>query len=292
MRQLIITALLIAVPAGAHAQEGEGQPAEETQTAAATATSPGVAESAPAAEGAPEEGAAEEGAALTPPEERTVAYYFGLGGFIMWVLVGCSVLVVGLVLERLWVLRRNAVIPRGFMRQVMDHWRKREIPKVVSLCASTNVSIARVLRSGLIHFDEGLGRVEDAIGAAGEHEATQLRRNLPLLAALGNIATMLGLLGTVLGMITSFELIADTGTGDARVVAGGIFQALITTAGGLIVGITAIALHSFLRRKVEVLEIDLEETSFRLIEEISVERDAGRPPEPEPSAAGLAPAEA
>jgi biopolymer transport protein ExbB len=111
-----------------------------------------------------------------------------------------------------------------------------------------------------------------------------------MLAALANIATMMGLLGTVLGMIESFDLIAQTGTGDARVVAGGIFQALVTTAAGLMVGITAIAAHSFLRRKVEVLETDLDEISFRMLEELSLERQE---PAPAKAAAGqLTPAEA
>ena len=114
-----------------------------------------------------------------------------------------------------------------------------------------------------------------------------------MIAALGNIATMIGLLGTVLGMIQSFDLIAKTGTGDARVVAGGIFQALITTAGGLMVGISAIGAHSYLRRKVEVLEIDLEETSFRLLEELSVERGGAPGEEVRGTGSGsLAPAEA
>ncbi len=132
--------------------------------------------------------------------------------------------------------------------------------------------------------------MQDAVETAGAHEATLLRRNLPMLAALANIATMMGLLGTVLGMIESFDLIAQTGTGDARVVAGGIFQALVTTAAGLIVGITAIGFHSFLRRKVEVLEGDLDEISFRMLEQLSLDHEA---PEPaEPGAAQLTPAEA
>jgi biopolymer transport protein ExbB len=206
---------------------------------------------------------------------RTVADWYAMGGQIMHALVLCSVLTVAMVFERLWALRRNAVIPRAFMRSVTEHWRKREIAEVVALCAGTNVSIARVLRAGLLHFDEGLTRVEAAIEVAGEHEALLLRRNLPVLNALGNIATMTGLLGTVLGMITAFDIIAQTGTGDARVVAGGIFQALVTTAAGLIVGISAVAMHSYLRRKVEILEIDLEDTSFRLMEELAVDREAG-----------------
>ncbi len=230
--------------------------------------------------------------ALAVEEGRTLADWYGMGGWIMHGLVFCSVLVLTLVLERMWALRRNAVIPRKFMKAVMQHWEKREIPQVVALCAASDVSIARVMRSGLIHFDEGLARVEDAISVSGDHEATLLRRNLPVLAALGNIATMMGLLGTVLGMIVAFDLIAKTGTGDARVVAGGIFTALVTTAAGLMVGITAIAAHSYLRRKVEVLEIDLEETSFRLLESLSVERGVTPGPAAAADAGGLTPQEA
>jgi biopolymer transport protein ExbB len=214
----------------------------------------------------------EEEQSLAASEGRTLADWYGMGGLIMHGLLGCSVLVLALVIERLLTLRRNRVIPRKFMKSIMSHWEKREIAQVVGLCGASNNSIARVLRAGLIHFDEGLARVEDAIGVAGDHEATQLRRNLAVLAALGNIATMMGLLGTVLGMIESFDLIAKTGTGDARVVAGGIFTALVTTAAGLMVGITAIGFHSYLRRKVEVLELDLEETSFRMLESLVIEQ--------------------
>jgi biopolymer transport protein ExbB len=207
-------------------------------------------------------------------EGRTLADWYEMGGWIMHGLVFCSVLTIAMVFERLWALRRGAVIPRRFMRALMEHWRARDIPAVIQMCGQSDVSIARLLRAGLLHFDEGLSRVEGAIEVAGEHEATLLRRNLSLLNALGNIATMMGLLGTVLGMIQSFDLIAQTGTGDARVVAGGIFQALVTTAAGLIVGIGAVAMHSYLRRKVEILEIDLEDTSFRLMEELSLEYEA------------------
>jgi biopolymer transport protein ExbB len=217
--------------------------------------------------------------ALAAEEGRTLADWYEMGGWIMHGLVGVSVLVLALVIERVWALRRNRVIPRRFMTQVMVHWEKREIPEVVALCGAADNAIARVLRSGLIHFEEGLARVEDAIGISGDHEATLLRRNLSVLAALGNIATMMGLLGTVLGMIESFDLIAKTGTGDARVVAGGIFTALVTTAAGLIIGITAIGAHSYLRRKVEVLEIDLEETSFRMLETLSVEGSGDATPQ-------------
>lgn len=261
MSKRIITALLVGVlamalggawPSSAQAQD-EGPPA-----IGATASD----DTAPAA--------SDEADALVPPDDgrRTFAELFGYGGWVMWVLVVLSAIVLALILERMISLRSSAVIPGKFMRQLMEHWRRRDIGRVIELCAHSQVSIARVLRAGLLRFDEGLARMEDAVDVAGQHEATILRRNLGLIAALGNIATMVGLLGTVLGMIDAFDVIAKTGTGDASVVAGGIFQALITTAAGLMVGITALGAHSFLRRRVEVLEINLEETSFRMLEEL------------------------
>ncbi len=221
---------------------------------------------------------------------RTAQDWYAMGGWIMHGILGCSILTLALVLERAWALRRNGVIPRSLLAKLHDHMGKRDISQILSLCGGSEASLARVLRAGLLHFDHGLGSMQDAVETAGAHEATLLRRNLPMLAALANIATMMGLLGTVLGMIESFDLIAQTGTGDARVVAGGIFQALVTTAAGLIVGITAIGFHSFLRRKVEVLEGDLDEISFRMLEQLSLDHEA---PEPaEPGAAQLTPAEA
>ena len=211
-----------------------------------------------------------DGAVEATDERRTLREWFNFGGNVMWLIMFVSAFSITLVLERSWRLRRAAVIPRKFLNQVRTHWERREISQLLRLCTESDSAIARTLRAGLLHFEDGLARMEDAIGTAGDHEATLLRRNMPLLAACGNIATMLGLLGTVLGMINSFDLIAQTGTGDARVVAGGIFQALVTTAAGLGVGIFAVAMHSYLRRKIDVLEIDLEEISFRWVEELTL----------------------
>jgi biopolymer transport protein ExbB len=205
---------------------------------------------------------------------RTLRDWYALGGWIMHLIVGCSVVSFTLVLERLWSLRRRGVIPKKFLQQVRDHWNRRGIPEVFRLCEEADTSISRVLRAGLTDLDEGLTRVEDAIETAASHEHTILRRNLSLLSSVANIATMLGLLGTVLGMIESFDLIAKTGTGDARVVAGGIFQALVTTAAGLMVGIFTIAAYSYFRRRVEILIIELEDISFRFLEALSKEPEA------------------
>jgi biopolymer transport protein ExbB len=220
---------------------------------------------------------------------RTLRDWYALGGWIMHLIVACSIVSFALILERFWSLRRRRVIPRNFLAQIRDHWHRREIPQVLALCAASDTAISRVLRAGLSHLGEGTTRMEDAVETAGTHEHTLLRRNLSLLSSLANIATMLGLLGTVLGMIASFDLIAKTGTGDARVVAGGIFQALVTTAAGLMVGIFTIGFYSYFRRRVEILVIDLEEISFRLLETLSEEPESQRDAKQQTE---LAPAEA
>ncbi len=203
--------------------------------------------------------------------QRSFEDWYAMGGKIMHLIVLCSMITFGLVLERVWALRQGAVIPRSFLTGIRDHWNRQSLNKALAICTESQSSIARVLRSGLLHFNAGLAGMQDAVETAGAHEATLLRRNLPLLGAIGNIATMLGLLGTVLGMIDSFDQIAKTGTGDARIVAGGIFQALVTTAAGLMVGVTAVGFHALLRRKVEVLETDLEEISMRMLEDVTVQ---------------------
>lgn len=281
----LLVALLTIVGAAVQAQE-TGQPAPPAAEAGA----------APSAEAQQEEQF--EGAVEVPvpgemkTESRTLQDWYALGGWIMHFLVGCSVIAFALVLERTWNLRRNSVIPRKFLREVNEHLHRREMMQVLALCAAADSSIARVLKSGLIHFREGLARIEDAIETAGAHEETALRRNLPLLGALANIATMLGLLGTVLGMIESFDLIARTGTGDARVVASGIFQALVTTAAGLMVGIPTIAFYSFFRRRADVLVIELEEISMGLIQNLAQDQAEEPLVDAAPTAPDLTPAEA
>jgi biopolymer transport protein ExbB len=273
MREIVLIGILVLGPLAplwsAVAQQA-GSPAPE----AAAEPSPTVG-----VEGA----AAEEHA-------RTVGDWYALGGWVMHLIVGCSIISLTLALERAWSTRRSTVISRKFLRHMREHWNRRELPQVLEICRQSDTAIARVLRMGLVHLDQGLAATQDAIEAQTVHETTILRRNLPLLASLGNIATMLGLMGTVLGMIESFDLIAKTGTGDARVVAGGIFTALVTTAAGLMVGITTIGAHSFFRRRVDVLEIDLSEISLRLLEDLVEERSASSALAPD--AHGLEPAEA
>jgi len=189
---------------------------------------------------------------------RTVAEWYALGGWIMHLLVVCSVIAGGVFLERLFALRRGAVAPRRLVAALLGEGPPRA-GEIRARCEEHPSSLARLVRAGLSALQRGAEHPLDHVALAGETEAMRLRRNLPLLAALANVATMLGLLGTVLGMIAAFDRISDVGTGDARVVAEGIFQALVTTAAGLTVGIASLSGHAFLRRRVEHHLLTLEQ---------------------------------
>lgn len=282
MSRIILVGLLMlapGVPIGtAAAQQATSAPARVSKPPAESGSEAG----SPGAGSRPQADADQE-------ESRTLGDWYALGGWVMHLLVACSVLALALALERLWVTRRRRVISRSFLAKIREPWQRRDLRKVLEYCHESDTAIARVLRVGLMHLNLGLAQSEDAIEGQCLHETSILRRNLPLLGALGNIATMLGLFGTVLGMIESFDLIAKTGTGDARVVAGGIFTALVTTAAGLMVGIPTVLTHAFLRRRVDVLEIELSEVSVRLLEDLVEEGTAVPSPEAPPAKADLAP---
>lgn len=218
-------------------------------------------------------------------ESRSLRDWYELGGWVMHALAACSVLVLAVVLERLWSLRASAVAPRRLLAGLPEAWNPAHLEPALGLCDESPSGLARLAKVGIRALERGAQPLE-AVAAAAETESLQLRRNLALLAALANIATMLGLLGTVLGMIAAFDQIAEVGTGDPRVVAGGIFEALVTTAAGLSVGIVALSFHAYLRRRVDRLLLLLEEFLTNLLEQAATEE---RAPRAEPAGA-LAPA--
>jgi len=213
-------------------------------------------------------------------EGRTLAEWYALGGWVMHGLVAVSVLAVAVVLERAWSLRSGAVLPPALARALREVWDPRRPERARELCEASRSSLARLVRTGIGALERGVEHPLDHVSAVAEAESLQLRRNLPLLAALANLATMLGLLGTVLGMISAFDLIAELGTGDARVVARGIFEALVTTAAGLSVGIAALACHAFLRRRVDRLLLGLEEIVNELLDRPALAASEPRTPAP------------
>lgn len=193
------------------------------------------------------------------------------GGVVMYPIIFSSVLMLGIAFERAYNLRRKNIINPEFLKTVRAHWSWKEIQKGLQLCDSYDTSLARILKAGLLRFGGKVDEIERAIEGAGQHEASLLNSNLRVLGAIANLAPMMGLLGTVFGMIKAFNVISQSGSGNPSLVASGIAEALITTAAGLVVAIPALSLYHYFRGKIDRHVFEMEEISFQLVEELSYE---------------------
>lgn len=200
---------------------------------------------------------------------------FKKGGMVMWPILFCSLLALAITLERGYFLRHDKIIKKDFLTDARRLSVKGEFDHALRVCKSHDVAMSRIVQAGLARNQYGILEIERAIEAAGSHEATLLQANLRGLGVLANLTPMLGLLGTVLGMIKAFNVISESGTGNPGLVASGISEALITTAAGLIVGIPSLAVYHFFRSKVDKFVYEMEEESLKFIEDIqhSVNRD-------------------
>jgi biopolymer transport protein ExbB len=194
---------------------------------------------------------------------------FEKGGVMMYPIFFSSVLMLGIAIERLYNLRRKNVINSDFLKNVRSQWDWKDIKKTLQLCNTFDNSLSRILKVGVLRVGGKLDEIERAIEGAGQHEASLMNSNLRVLGAVANITPMMGLLGTVLGMIKAFNVISLSGTGSPGLVASGISEALITTAAGMAVGIPALALYHYFRGKIDRYVFEMEEISFQLIEELS-----------------------
>ncbi len=202
-------------------------------------------------------------------EGWAVLSLFRRGGVVMYPILFCSIAALAICFERLFNLRRSKIIHPEFLEDIQRHWYRHDVSKAIEACQEWDISIARILRGGLMRFEYGFLEMERAIEGAGNHEAGLLVSNLRVLGAIANLAPMLGLLGTVMGMIKAFNVISQSGTGNPGLVAGGIAEALITTASGLCVGIPALALYHVFRGKVDKYVFEMEEISLKLLEELA-----------------------
>jgi biopolymer transport protein ExbB len=194
---------------------------------------------------------------------------FEKGGFMMYPILFASVLMLGIAIERAYNLRRKNIINSEFLVRTRDQWDWKDIQKTLRLCNAYDNALSRILKVGLLRVGGKLDEIERAIEGAGQHEASLMNSNLRVLGAVANITPMMGLLGTVFGMIKAFNVISLSGTGNPGLVASGISEALITTAAGMMVGIPALAFYHYFRGKIDHYVFEMEEVSFQLVEELS-----------------------
>jgi len=184
----------------------------------------------------------------------------------MYPIIFCSIVALAIFLERLWVLRRKNIIPQDFVNNVEGLLKKQKISEAVFLCQNDISSIAKIFLAGLRSTQKGMWLVKEAIEESGSREATILEKNVDILSTIANLTPLLGLLGTVSGMIKTFNAISVQGIGNPAPLAGGIAEALITTATGLCIAIPTLVCYRFLKDKASSLIFEMEENSIRLVD--------------------------
>jgi biopolymer transport protein ExbB len=187
------------------------------------------------------------------------------GGPVMVPLILCSILAVAITLERLWTLRGQRVVPEELTDKVWRWVENRSLSDKQILALQQHSPLGNVLAAGLANRHRDRVLMVEAIEDAGRHITHELERYLGALSTIAAISPLLGLLGTVTGMIRTFKAITVAGVGNPTAMSGGIAEALITTAAGLIIAIPALVAYRYLRARVDGLVIEMEKESLKLV---------------------------
>lgn len=199
--------------------------------------------------------------------------FIQLGGWLMVPLLLVSVLSLTIIGERLWALQRRRNVPpnlvahvwRGVKNNTLDSEQLRDI--------RSKSPLGRVVAAGLVNMHNERSVMMESISDAGRHEAHLLERYLNTLGTIAAVSPLLGLLGTVIGMIQVFSKASEVGLGSPEKLAGGIMEALITTAAGLIIAIPSLAAYRYFRGKVDALIVEMEKEALKLVEVIHGQRE-------------------
>src|SRR5882672_10436282 len=190
------------------------------------------------------------------------------GGPFMWPIIICSIAAVGILLERLWTLQRKRVLPQELIKRVSQLADANQVnPKVIE-ALEKNSPLGRILAAALANKHRGRQIMMERVEDTGRHVVHELERFLNSLGTIASISPLLGLLGTVTGIIRAFNAVMLGGMGDPRLLAGGISEALITTAGGLAVAIPSFIAYRYLRGKVERIVVEMEKIAVKFADSL------------------------
>ena len=189
------------------------------------------------------------------------------GGWLMLPLLLCSIIATVVIIERLITLKKARINTHQFMTVIRNILKNKDIQRALDLCEKTPGPIASILKVGLLKYNKSKAEINEAIENAGKIEIFNLEKYLGVLGTIAGVAPLIGFLGTVTGMIKAFMKIEKLGGNvNASVLAGGIWEALVTTAAGLCIGIPALLFYNYLQAKVENFVFEMEATSSELID--------------------------
>ncbi len=199
-----------------------------------------------------------------------VVELFERGGFLMYAIGGASVVGLTAFAERMVALRPSKVAPEAFVRSVFDLVDAGKFEAAEGACHASTTHVAPVFAAILRHRNEVLPLVREAGEEAGRRQAARLERFAGVIGTVASVTPLLGLLGTVTGMISVFQRVSDTGVSSPLEMAGGIWEALVTTAFGLGVGIPALLLHRYTLSVVDKRVLELEDAAVSLVDRLDL----------------------
>lgn len=195
------------------------------------------------------------------------------GGWMMIPIIISSILALAITVERFWTLRAEQIAPKDLLAKVWGWMKNNQLDssRIKELRASS--PLGRVLAAGLMNSRHGRTIMKESIEEVASHEIHDMERYLNALGTIAAVAPLMGLLGTVIGMIKVFSEIVIAGTGQANLLAGGISEALITTAAGMVVAIPALIAHRMLQRRVDEVVVFMEQEAIKLVDVLHGERE-------------------
>ena len=188
------------------------------------------------------------------------------GGPVMVPIILASIIAAAIFLERLWTLQQRRVVPAELTDKVWKWVEQRQIQDKHIIALQQNSPLGKILAAGLANRHRDRSIIKEAIEDTGRHVVHELERFIGTLGTIASISPLMGLLGTVVGMIRTFNAIETQGVGDPAALGGGIAEALITTAAGLTVAIPALLGYKYLRGRVETLVVQMEKESIKLVQ--------------------------
>lgn len=188
------------------------------------------------------------------------------GGPVMVPIILASIIAAAIFLERLWTLQQRRVLPAELTEKVWKWVEQRQIQDKHIVALQQNSPLGKILAAGLANRHRERAIIKEAIEDTGRHVVHELDRFIGTLGTIASVSPLLGLLGTVVGMIRTFNAIQTEGVGDPAALGGGIAEALITTAAGLTVAIPALLAYKYLRGRVESLVVQMEKESIKLVQ--------------------------
>ena len=188
------------------------------------------------------------------------------GGFLMWPILACSVVSMAIIAERFWSLRESKVAPINLVANVWQWHKSEQLDAKRIQALRTNSPLGMILAAGLLNRKHSREIMKESIEEVGRLVAHSLERFLNTLGTISSITPLLGLLGTVIGMIKVFTVITSQGVGDPSVLSEGISEALLTTAAGLSVAIPSLMFYRYFCGKVDDLVVTMEQEALKMVE--------------------------